>query len=47
MDAIGKLMDHIIKLQNSIKKMLIVEDGMLEVIKGLQNRIYKLENPDE
>ena len=44
---IHQLQNHINHLQDSIKEMLEVEEGMIKVMKGLQDRIYKLENPDE
>jgi len=47
MDRIIQLQNHINYLQDSIIERLEIEEGMLEVIKGLQERIYKLENPDE
>ena len=47
MDRIIQLQNNINHLQDSIKEMLEVEEGMINVIRGLQERIYKLENPNE
>ena len=43
----NEMMDRFLRLQNTVKEILDLEEGITEVLKGLQDRIYKLENPDE